>query len=147
MWLLALNKLNVGDLLQKRNRNIKKSPRLCCMCSNGDKSADQLYLYCPFSFHIRSRILKPLEWNWVMPRKCKDLMKEGFFGECDKQKQIVQPIQLFGIFGWSATKGCSKALLGRSRKCQGASTLAYSCHLSGCLSLCCDDVCQFYLNG
>lgn len=82
VWLVALNKVNKNDVLQRRPYRMI-SPNIGLMCTTEAESVSHLFMHCKFDNAIWSHFFSIMRVNWVMPREALKLIcqwNSGFLG-------------------------------------------------------------------
>uniref|UniRef100_A0A803P465 Reverse transcriptase domain-containing protein n=1 Tax=Cannabis sativa TaxID=3483 RepID=A0A803P465_CANSA len=85
-WLLALEKVNVHDKVQKRKPFLYISPGWCVCCKGSGESVGHLFLECKFIGRIWRYVLGEFGLSWVMPRSVSHLIASKLIGSKRKTK-------------------------------------------------------------
>ena len=59
-WVVALGKLNTGEIIQRRFPHTSLSPSFCITCKHSEES-----IYCDVAFNLWSKVLKEAKICWV----------------------------------------------------------------------------------
>lgn len=99
-WMLALGKINMHEMLQKRIPTHAFSPD-CRFRKRSSVTRDQCFLHCYFVGSIWSRVLQEFGLSWVWPENCKELLQHvfGSSGYCSRKNKLWN-VAVFAIF-WS----------------------------------------------
>ena len=103
LWLVALGKVNTGDVLQKKRPTCMLYPNWCVMCRREAETVAHLFIHCSFSTRIWWKIMQAFGLDWVIPGSCYGLLsgQAGYIkGKEEKIKfNLLLSASLWAIWG------------------------------------------------
>ena len=79
-WLVAHNRLNTCDMLQRRRPNRCFSPHWCIMCKSNGENANHLFLHCEVAAFLWQKLFREAGLLWDSPTQVSVLFSQNHFG-------------------------------------------------------------------